>query len=54
MSASTDASPSISVHSITEELVAEIARSFTIGTDAEGYTVDRVGPREYVATLPKK
>lgn len=22
--------------------------------DAEGYTVDRVGPREYVATLPKK
>ncbi|WP_136715594.1 DUF2249 domain-containing protein [Halorientalis salina] len=22
--------------------------------DAEGYTVDRVGPEEFVATLPKK
>ncbi|WP_058828779.1 DUF2249 domain-containing protein [Haloferax sp. Q22] len=22
--------------------------------DAEGYTVDRVGPREFIATLPKK
>ena len=22
--------------------------------DAEGYTVDRIGPNEFIATLPKK